>query len=182
MTVQSAEAAAAPIIRNKLGFILLGLLQIGLGIAALAFPFLTTIAAKIFLGWLFLIGGLVQIFHAFQTRDWSEFLLDLLIGILYVAAGAWLAFLPLTGIITLTLLLAFTFIIHGALEVGMAFRLRPHAGWLWMLVAGIVAIAVGIMLIAELPSSATWAIGLLVGVNLIMSGLAYLLLPMAVRS
>jgi uncharacterized membrane protein HdeD (DUF308 family) len=51
-----------------------------------------------------------------------------------------------------------------------------------MLVAGIVAIAVGIMLIAELPSSATWAIGLLVGVNLIMSGLAYLLLPMAVRS
>jgi uncharacterized membrane protein HdeD (DUF308 family) len=105
-----------------------------------------------------------------------------LIGVLYVVAGAWLAFFPLTGIITLTLFLAFMFIVEGFLEAGIAFRIRPHSGWGWMLLSGIVAVAVGVLLIANLPSSATWAIGLLVGINLIMSGFAYLLLPMAASS
>jgi uncharacterized membrane protein HdeD (DUF308 family) len=169
----------AEIAENKTWFYLLGILLIILGMAAVAFPFVTTIAAKIFLGWLFLIGGVVTIIHAFSTRAWSEFFLDLLIGVLYLVAGGWLAFFPLTGIITLTVLLALMFIIQGVIEIGIAFRIRPHDGWIWMLLAGIVAVAVGVLLLAQLPSSATWAIGLLVGINLIMSGVAYLVLPMA---
>jgi uncharacterized membrane protein HdeD (DUF308 family) len=169
----------AAISENKGWFYFLGILLIVLGVVAIAFPFVTTIAAKILLGWLFLIGGIVQIVHAFSTRQWSEFFLDLLVGVLYVVGGGWLAFFPLTGIVTLTLLLALMFIVQGVLEAGIAFRIRPHAGWVWMLLAGIVAVAVGVLLIAELPSSATWAIGLLVGINLIMSGFAYLFLPLA---
>ena len=165
---------------NKGWFYFLGILLIVLGIAAIAFPFATTIAAKVFVGWLFLIGGIFQIIHAFSTRAWSEFLLDLFIGILYAIVGGWLAFFPLTGIITLTILLAVTFIIQGIMEIGMAFRIRPIQGWFWMMLAGLVALAVGVLLIAELPSSATWAIGLLVGINLIMSGVAYMFLPMTV--
>jgi uncharacterized membrane protein HdeD (DUF308 family) len=176
--IQSAVQTA--ISENKGWFYFLGILFIVLGVAAMAFPFVTTIAVKVFLGWLFLIGGIIQIVHAFSTRAWSEFFLDLLIGVLYVVAGGWLAFFPLTGIVTLTLLLALMFIIEGVLEAGIAFRIRPYAGWVWMLLSGIVAIAVGVLLIAKLPSSAAWAIGLLVGINLIMSGFAYLLLPMAV--
>ncbi|MGE4246777.1 MAG: HdeD family acid-resistance protein, partial [Parvibaculaceae bacterium] len=150
-----------------------------LGTGAILFPFITTIAAKIFLGWLFLIGGVVQIAHAFSTKGWSEFLLSLLIGLLYAVAGAWLAFLPLTGIITLTILLAVLFIFEGVMEVGIAIRMRPQNGWGWMLAAGIVAILVGVLIIAQLPSSATWAIGLLVGINMISTGWAYLFLAMA---
>ena len=105
--------------------------------------------------------------------------LELLIGVLYVMVGGWLAFFPLTGIFTLTVLLALMFIIQGVLEAAMAFRIRPHDGWVWLLVAGIVAIAVGVLILAKLPSSATWAIGLLVGINLIMSGWAYVLLALA---
>jgi uncharacterized membrane protein HdeD (DUF308 family) len=172
-------AAQAAITEHKGWFYFLGILFIVLGVAALAFPFVTTIAAKIVLGWLFLVGGILQIVHAFSTRGWSEFFLDLLIGLLYLVAGGWLAFFPLTGIITLTLFLAFMFILEGFLEIGIGFRIRPHAGWVWMMLSGVVAIAVGTLLIANLPSSATWAIGLLVGINLIMSGVAYLLLPMA---
>ena len=179
MAVRTSAAQAA-ITEHKGWFYFLGILFIVLGIAALAFPFVTTIAAKIVLGWLFLVGGLLQIFHAFSTRAWSEFFLDLLIGLLYLVAGGWLAFFPLTGIITLTLFLAFMFILEGFLEIGIGLRIRPHAGWEWMLLSGIVAIAVGVLLIANLPSSATWAIGLLVGINLIISGVAYLLLPVAV--
>jgi uncharacterized membrane protein HdeD (DUF308 family) len=165
---------------NRGWFYFLGILLIVLGVAAIAFPFVTTIAAKIFLGWLFLIGGILQIVHAFSTRGWSEFLLGLLIGVLYLVVGGWLAFFPLTGIITLTILLALMFIVEGVLEAIIAFRIRPHAGWVWMLFSGIVATAVGVLLIAKLPSSAAWAIGLLVGINLIISGFAYVFLPMAV--
>jgi uncharacterized membrane protein HdeD (DUF308 family) len=179
MTQQSNTATSAPTVaEHRVWFTILGILLIVLGIVAIAFPFLTTIAAKIFLGWLFLIGGVVQVIHAFSTQRWSEFLLDLLIGVLYVLVGGWLAFFPLTGIVTLTILLAVMFIIQGVLEFGMAFRMRPQQGWVWMLIAGIVAVLVGLLIIAELPSSAVWAIGLLVGINLIVSGCAYLLLPL----
>lgn len=184
MAAQST-AASAPVpvtTKSKFWFYLLGVVLILLGIAAIGSPFVTTIAAKVVLGWLVLIGGVLQVAHAFGTREWSEFLLDLLAGAAFVVVGAWLAFFPLTGILTLTLLLAVTFIVQGILELGMAFRLRPNTGWFWMLIAGIVAIAVGLMLIADLPGSATWAIGLLVGINLIMSGVAYLLLPAAAKS
>jgi uncharacterized membrane protein HdeD (DUF308 family) len=183
MTQQTTSVSMPAVIaEHRTWFTILGVLLIILGLVAVAFPFLTTIAAKIFLGWLFLIGGIVQIVHAFSTQRWSEFFLDLLIGVLYVVVGAWLAFFPLTGILTLTIVLALMFIIQGALELGMAFRMRPGQGWGWMLFAGIVAILVGLLILAELPSSAVWAIGLLVGINMIVSGFAYLLLPMAARS
>jgi uncharacterized membrane protein HdeD (DUF308 family) len=178
MAVQTRRVQAA-ISENRTWFITLGILLIILGVAAIAFPLLTTIAAKIALGWLFLIGGVVQIAHAFSTRQWSEFFFDLLVGLLYLIAGGWLALFPLTGIVTLTVLLAALFIAQGVLEGLMAFRMRPAAGWLWMLIAAIAAFAVGVLIIAHLPSSAAWAIGLLVGIKLIMSGWAYLFLTMA---
>jgi uncharacterized membrane protein HdeD (DUF308 family) len=178
MAVQT-RAVQAAISENRTWFIILGVLLIILGVAAIAFPLLTTVAAKIALGWLFLIGGVVQIAHAFSTRQWSEFFLDLLVGLLYLIVGGWLALFPLTGIVTLTVLLAALFIAQGIIEAGMALRMRPHAGWVWMLIAGIAALAVGVLIIAHLPSSAAWAIGLLVGIKLIMSGWAYLFLTMA---
>jgi uncharacterized membrane protein HdeD (DUF308 family) len=183
MTQQTTSVSTPAVIaEHRTWFTILGILLILLGLVAIAFPFLTTIATKILLGWLFLIGGIVQIVHAFSTQSWSEFFLDLLIGVLYVLAGAWLAFFPLTGILTLTILLAVMFIIQGALELGMAFRLRPRQGWGWMLFAGIVAILAGLLILMQLPSSAAWAIGLLVGINMIVTGVAYLLLPMAARA
>jgi uncharacterized membrane protein HdeD (DUF308 family) len=133
------------------------------------------------LGWLFLIGGIAQVVHAFSTRSWSEFLLDLLVGLLYALVGAWLAFFPLTGILTLTVLLAITFVLQGGAQIGMSFRMRPHSGWFWMLLAGIIAILAGAMIIAGLPSTATWAVGILVGVNLLTSGWAYLILALGAK-
>ena len=162
-------------------FTLLGILLIVLGVLAIMFPLVTTIAAKKFLGWLFLIGGIAQVVHAFSTRSWSEFLLELLVGLLYALVGAWLAFLPLTGILTLTVLLAITFVLQGGAQTGMSFRMRPHSGWFWMLLAGIIAILAGAMIIAGLPSTATWAIGILVGVNLLTSGWAYLILALGAK-
>lgn len=159
-------------------FIVLGVALILLGVVALFFPVLTTIAAKVFLGWLILISGVVQAVHAFSTQKWSGFFYNLLIGLLYVLVGAWLAFLPLTGILSLTFMLAFLFILQGVLEIGVALKIKPDEGWGWMMAAGIVAVLAGIMLILKLPSSAAWAIGLMVGISMISAGWAYLSLAL----
>lgn len=119
--------------------------------------------------------------HAFSIKGWRGFLMELLIGALYVVAGGWLAFFPFTGIVTLTILLAALFLAEGVLEVVMALRVRPHEGWGWLLLSGLVAIAVGVLIAYELPSSATWAIGLLAGVNLVSTGVSFIVLALAGR-
>lgn len=162
-------------------FLTLGILFIIGGIAAIAFPLLSTIATKVALGWIFMIGGVLLIVHAFSVKGWRGFLWSLLIGILYLVAGGWLAFFPFTGIITLTILLAAMFLAEGVLEVVMALRVRPHEGWGWLLLSGIVAIAVGLMIGANLPSSAGWAIGLLTGINLISTGWGFVFISTAGR-
>lgn len=183
MTDQTMGSPTPAIVSEHRGwFIFLGVVMIIAGALAIMFPFVTTLAAKIFLGWLFIIGGVVQVVHAFSTKTWSEFAFDLVIGILYIIVGAWLAFLPFSGIITLTVLLAVLFIIEGVMEIGMGYRLRPKGGWVWLVVSGIIAIAAGILVLLGLPSTATWAIGLLVGINLIFSGFSYVFLASAAKA
>ena len=104
--IDSAIEAARIQIRDNWGwFLALGIVFVVAGIVAIAFPLLSTIAAKIVLGWIFIIGGMLMMMHAFSSLGWRGFLTSVLIGVLYVLAGAWLAFFPFTGIITLTLIL-----------------------------------------------------------------------------
>lgn len=179
-TERSVAAAREMIAENKTWFIVLGIALMLVGAGAIAFPFVTTVAAKVVIGWLFLFGGLSQVVHAFSIKNWSEFFLSLLIGILYIIAGGWLAFFPLTGILTLTLVLSALFLAEGIIKTSMAFRWKPREGWGWILLSGVVSVFVGGLILAGLPSTATWAIGLLVGINLMMAGLSYLILTMAV--
>ena len=160
-------------------FLALGLVLLLAGCAAIAFPLLSTVAVKIALGWVFLLGGIVMIVHAFSASQWRGLVWEALLGVLYVVAGAYLAFFPLTGIITLTILLAALFIVEGGLEISMALRVRPHEGWGWLLLSGLVAVAVGLMIGFDLPGSATWAIGLLVGVNLLSTGISFIVVALA---
>jgi uncharacterized membrane protein HdeD (DUF308 family) len=174
--------ASRKLIAEKWGwFLALGIVLIIVGFAAIAFPFVSTVAAKIMLGWLFLIGGVVMVIHAFSASAWQGFVWSLLIGILYVVAGGYLAFFPLTGLLTLAILLVILFLAEGLFEVIMAFRVRPHDGWGFLLLSGIAALAVGVIIALDLPGSATWALGLLVGINLLFSGWSYIFLAMAGR-
>ena len=180
--VEAAVAEAKRAIAQSWGwFLALGIVLILAGMAAIAFPLVSTIAAKAALGWIFLVGGAVLVVHAFSATQWQGFLLGLLLGVLYLVAGGWLAFLPFTGIVTLTVLLAAMFLLEGVLEVLLALRVRPHQGWGWLLLSGLIAIAVGALITFELPSSATWAIGLLAGVNLLSTGVSFLFVALAGR-
>jgi uncharacterized membrane protein HdeD (DUF308 family) len=189
MTEQTSQADVDAVIaeaRRQIAdnwgwFLALGIFLVIAGAVAILFPLLSTIAAKIMLGWIFLVSGGLLVVHAFSIKQWRGFLLGLLVGALYLVAGGWLAFFPFTGIITLTILLAALFLAEGVLEVVMAVRVRPHEGWIWLLLSGLVAIAVGVLIAYELPSSATWAIGLLAGVNLLSTGVSFIVLALAGR-
>jgi uncharacterized membrane protein HdeD (DUF308 family) len=147
--------------------------------AAIAFPLLSTIAAKIAIGWIFLVAGVVEVFHAFYVRRWAGFFWNLLIGLLYILAGGWLAFFPLTGILTLTVVIAALFIVEGVMEFIMGFRMRPHEGWGWVVLSGLVAVAAGLLIALSLPASAVWALGLLAGINLLFSGWSFIYLALS---
>jgi uncharacterized membrane protein HdeD (DUF308 family) len=178
--IDRAVAAAKQTVADNWGwFLALGIVLVVAGIAAIMFPLVSTIAAKIALGWIFLAAGVVMIIHAFSIQKWGGFLMELLLGVLYLFAGGWLAFFPFTGIVTLTILLAALFLAEGVLEVIMGFRVRPHEGWGWLVFSGLIAVAVGLLIAAELPSSAVWAIGLLVGVNLLSTGISFIVLALA---
>jgi uncharacterized membrane protein HdeD (DUF308 family) len=185
LTISDLEARVAEtkqLITDKWGwFLALGIVLLVAGLAAIAFPLLSGIAAKVVLGWLFLIGGVMMIIHAFQAPAWGGFLWELLIGLLYVFVGGYLAFFPLAGLLTLTIVIAALFIAEGVFESIMAFRVRPHEGWVWLLLSGIAALAVGVIIAMGLPESSIWALGLLVGINLLFSGWSYIFLALAGR-
>jgi uncharacterized membrane protein HdeD (DUF308 family) len=163
-------------------FIALGVALVLLGMTAVIFPLVSTLAAEQFFGWLLLFGGLIQCVHSYRTKTWAGFALELAIGLLYLAGGFILISNPMSGIVTLTLLLIVLFVIDGILRSMLAFKLRPARGWGWVLMSGIVSLIVGGLIWAEFPSSALWAIGLLVGLNLMFSGLSFLSLAMAGRA
>ena len=186
MTQQSTPAFSEPtfeetrreIARHWGWFLALGILLVILGIAAIAFPFLSTIAAKIAIGWIFLVAGVVEVIHAFYVKRWAGFFWNLLIGLLYIVAGAWLAFFPLTGVLTLTIVIAALFIAEGIMEFIMGLRMRPHDGWGWVVFSGLVAVAAGLLIALSLPASAVWALGLLAGINLLFSGWSFIYLAL----
>jgi len=119
--------------------------------------------------------------HAFQVRGWRGFTLHLLGALFYGAAGLLLIFNPLRGAISLTLLIAWLFIADGVIRTALAFRLRPRDRWGWFLASAIVSFVVGILLIAGWPATGLWALGTLLGIDLIFSGISYLFLSGACR-
>lgn len=171
------EAGAAKAVQdNKRWFMILGIILVVVGFAAILFPFVSSLSATLFVGWLLVIGGVIQIFHAFKVQGWGGFLWELLIGLLETAAGIVLLVFPIAGVIALTVFLAAMFLAEGLLRIIFAVRIKPHTGWGWMLAGGILSAAVGVLLWMELPGSAVWALGLLVGINFLMAGWTLIML------
>jgi uncharacterized membrane protein HdeD (DUF308 family) len=167
---RSFKAMMAAIADNWGWFLALGIVLIVLGLLAIVSPLSMTFAAEQFFGWLILFGGLIQAVVSWRAKSWGGFVVELLIGLFYVLGGIALVSNPLTGIFTLTLVLIVLFIADGIFQTALAIRLRPTPGWGWMLASGVASLLVGMMIWAQLPSSALWAIGLLVGIKLIVNG------------
>lgn len=158
----------------------IGIVMIVIGALAILFPLIFSVVAKVALGWLFLITGAVLLWHAVQSRGWRSGLMAGLIAVLHLALGVYLAFFALTGLVGLTFLLGVIFLMQGAAEGAIALQHRPEKGWGWLAVNGVVTLALGFLLIAGLPGTALWAIGVMLGINFLSTGIAFVALARSV--
>ena len=136
------------------------------------------------IGWLFIISGIAGLITTFGARHAPGFWWSLLSAVLGIAAGLVLPVGPLSGVITLTLLLIVFFIIEGVLSIMYAFEHKREltGQWGWMLVSGIIDLVLAAMIWAGLPSTAAWALGLLVGINLLFGGSSMIAMALHARS
>ena len=164
--------------------IAVGVLIIILGIMAIiARPLFAALAIERLLGWIFVVGGIVQLIHSFQTYRAGPFFLRLVLSILYaIAGGLLLQHQPvLEGDLFLHLLVGILFLIDGIIRVILAFQLKPASNWRWVLASGIVTLMLGIFISSQWPSTAFWVIALLVGIGLFVNGLSTIMVSMADR-
>jgi uncharacterized membrane protein HdeD (DUF308 family) len=159
-----------------------GIVLVVLGGLAIVVPPIATLAVTILVGWLLLISGIVGLVTTFWMRG-PGFWWSLLSAILGIVAGGVLLARPVTGAVSLTLVLIAFFIIEGIASIMFSLQHRDDlpGGWSWMLISGIVDLVLSALLFAGLPSTAAWAIGLLVGINLVFGGISLAVMALHAR-
>jgi uncharacterized membrane protein HdeD (DUF308 family) len=173
---------AGPRPRTRWGwFVALGIAQIVLGVIAWFDVIAFTIAGVVFIGALLLVAGVFQIVHAFMDRDWRAFILDLLVGVLYVIGGFLLMAEPVQGSLVITILVSAALIIGGILRIVIAIQHRHMPGWGMMLASGVISLLVGLMLYLTLPWSGLWVVGTLIAVELVVHGVSWLQFGLTLR-
>ena len=169
-------------ISRKSGWsIFMGLLTAGIGLVMIMYPFATATVTTVFLGWAFIFASAAQFVFAFTSDTVGSFFLKLLMAILYAISGIALAFFPIAGTAALTSVLGAILLIQGGLEAAAAFALRPVSGWGWILFDSIVSFLLGVMILAEWPSSSLWAIGTLVGAGVLTNGVTRIVVSATIR-
>jgi uncharacterized membrane protein HdeD (DUF308 family) len=161
--------------------ILWGVSLIILGMLAVGSPFLAAVAVNALVAWLIVLAGVVHLTVAFHTREAGSMIWRLLVGLAYLFFGVYLVAHPALGVASLTLVLASLFLVEGILNVALFFKVRSAQGSSWFLIDGIITLLLGLMIYMQWPSSSAWAIGTLIGVSMIVSGVTRVMLSLAVR-
>ncbi|WP_437678842.1 HdeD family acid-resistance protein [Sorangium sp. So ce131] len=170
-------------VRNNRGwFVMLGLAFMVLGLLAILLPFVASLATTIVIGWLMLIAGLIEGYHALRARAWVGAGWELVSAAVHVVAGGLVVAFPLTGKLALTAILAAYFAAEGVLKILRASQHRRVQASGWLVFDGLLSLALGILILMRWPSAAVWAIGLLVGVQLLVGGASMLLIGLSTRS
>lgn len=162
-------------------FVALGLVFILLGLVALAHLVASTFATALYVGAMILVGGVVQVIHAFRVRDWSRFAVWLLGGLLYVVAGGLVMTQPLLAAGIITLMIGVACIINGVFRIAAGLGAQSEAGWGWIVFSGVMTLLLGVVIIAGWPVSGLTILGLLLGVDLLIYGITTLLFGLALR-
>jgi uncharacterized membrane protein HdeD (DUF308 family) len=163
-------------------FLAQGIGMMVLGLLAVAVPNLATLAVEFFVGWLFLVGGIFRALSVWHSRQAPGFAWSMLTAVLAVVLGLILILRPLAGVLTLTMVLVTFFIIEGIASILAAIEHRQHLrSWGWVVFSGIVDLLLAYLIWQGWPSSADWAIGLLVGVNMLFLGLSLVMTALAAR-
>jgi len=165
-------------------FLVEGIILLGLGLAAIVLPLIATVAVELIIGWLLLMSGIVGLIATFRMRDAPGFGWSLLSAILAIAAGLVLLRWPLGGALSLTVILTVFFVIEGVASIFYALdHKRELSGrWSFMLMSGVLDLILGAFIFLGLPGTAAWAIGLLLGINMVFGGWAIISMALLARS
>jgi uncharacterized membrane protein HdeD (DUF308 family) len=165
-------------------FLVQGVIMMALGVFAVIWPQISTVAADIYIGWIFLLSGIAGLVTMFWAPSIPAFLWSLLTAALTLIVGVLLLWHPVEGVVSLTLALVAFFIVEGIFQIAAAIRYRDAFpdSWGWMVMSGIADLVLAGLIISGWPGTVSWALGLIVGVNLITSGLAITMAALAGRS
>jgi uncharacterized membrane protein HdeD (DUF308 family) len=161
-------------------FLMLGVLLVLCGTAAIVLPPLFSLLTAIVLGIALMVAGIVTIVSSFWIGKWSGMLLHLLAGILYLVVGFVVSERPVAGAIVITLFISATFIVMGLFRIVSSLVVR-FPQWGWVLFNGIITLLLGIVIYRHLLESALWVIGILVGVELLFNGWSWIMLGLALK-
>jgi len=180
--LQSKMAAAVR--EHWKAFLFEGVLLAVLGLGAMIVPPFASLAVTIFLGWMFLVTGVAGLVMTYWARAMPSFWWSLISAALAVLAGMILLARPMQGVLTLTIVVGAYFVAEGVATIMYALEHRRELSgrWSWLLVAGLMDILIAFFIIAGLPGSAEWAIGLLVGINLLFGGATLIGIALAARN
>jgi uncharacterized membrane protein HdeD (DUF308 family) len=178
------SAVASSLHEHWVLFLVEGVVLLVLGLIAIIVPPIATLATAILLGWLFLISGVAGLITTFWMRRAPGFWWSLLSAVLGIAAGIVLLGWPVSGAVSLTLVLIVFFTVEGLASVMFALdHKRELSGrWGWMLVSGVIDLILAALILWGLPGTAVWALGLLVGINLVFGGSALIAMALGARS
>jgi uncharacterized membrane protein HdeD (DUF308 family) len=164
-------------------FLLLGVSLVVLGSICIGAPFatfMTTLTVVLFLGFLMLAGGIMQVISAFWAGSWSGMLFHVLIGVLYAVVGYMIIDNPNAGAVVLTKFIAIFLIVAGVFRIVSALVTRFH-DWGWVLLNGSVTLFLGLIINRQLPEASLWVIGLFIGIEMIFNGWAWIMLSLGLR-
>jgi uncharacterized membrane protein HdeD (DUF308 family) len=163
-------------------FIVLGVVFIIGGVFAIAMPLAGTLVATLAVGWALIFVGVLDLIQSWSTKNWGGFIWQLVIGLIILVGGIAVLIDPIVAALTLTLLVGVIFIAKGVVQLVLGFQFRPNANWGWIVAAGVLAVVLGLMILAQWPLSGAWVLGTLVGISLIFSGWSYVMIAIAARN
>lgn len=167
--------------RKSIGWsITLSVFLIIAGLIAILLPPIMGLGVTLYIGWLLVLSGITHFFFAWKSHTAGAVLWEILVGLVYLVAGGYLILHPLAGLLSLTLFLAIYLIIEGVIEIILAFQIT-RSGRAWMILEGVVTLILAIMIWRTWPFSTIWAIGTLVGISMLFSGISRLMFSLACR-
>ncbi len=161
--------------RYKKLFIIEGILFTLFGAFAIVLPQLFSLTLDYFIAWLFILSSAAIGVCSMQAEELPNRKIAILSALLYFVLGVLLLAYPMSGILTLTLLLAFYFMFDGIAKLYSSVQIKPLQGWGWLVISGVISLALSILILGFWPQGASWMLGMLVGINLLITGITTLI-------
>ena len=178
----STQSLTEEVKKRSAWSIFMGIVTAALGCFLIVYPLATAAITTVLLGWALIFVGLAQFVFALYSQTIGNFFLKVLLSLVYGICGIALAFFPIAGVAALTGVLGTLLLIQAGLLTATAFQLRPVDGWGWFLFDAATNLLLGILILAKWPNSSVWAIGTLVGVSVVMSGISRIMIATKIRS